>query len=167
MKRFTALFLAAGLAASLLVVPTAASAKAEFTEYTGTESATGMPTILSFRQSGPITHYSHEAYYFDETSDWRTTGTTIVAMNFKGTDLGLPAMSGHIWGTFHTDVASVHGVGAWDGTWTGKMVDGVPIFKVVGHGSGDLQGLKLKASYEGDSPTTIAIRGRILDPHGS
>ena len=49
MKRFTALFLAAGLAASLLVVPTAASAKAEFTEYTGTESATPSTTMARRR----------------------------------------------------------------------------------------------------------------------
>ena len=166
MRRTIALFMAAALAAALLAVPTAASAKAEVTEYTGTETGPDMTVFLSYRQSGPITHYSHVAYFSDETTDWRTTGATTVVMNFKGIDLALPTMAGHIWGTFHTDIESEHGVGAWDGTWTGKMVEGVPVFKAVGHGSGDLDGLKLKANYEGTPLGIIAIEGRILDPHG-
>ena len=167
MRRTIALFMAAGLTAALLAIPATASAKAIVTEYTGTEYAAGPPTFLSYRESGPITHYSHEAYYFDVTDDWRTSGHTTVVMNFTGTGFLTPMMSGHIWGTFHTDIASDDGIGAWDGTWTGKMVDGVPVFKAVGHGFGVLDGMKMKANYVGNSPTTIGITGRILDPHSS
>ena len=124
MRRTIALFMAAGLAAALVAIPATASAKATATEYTGTEQSEGPPTFLSYRESGLITHYSHEAYYTDVTNDWRTTGATTVVMNFTGTGLGTPTMSGHIWGTFHTDVESAFGIGAWDGRWTGKMVDG-------------------------------------------
>ena len=165
MRRIFALIMAVGLMAALLVLPATASAKAEFTEYTGTETGIAMPTNPVFRQSGPIVHYSHVSYYYDDTSDWRTTGYTTVVMNFTGRDFMLPTMSGHIWGTFRTELDGHDG--AWEGTWTGKMVDGLPFFKAVGHGSGVVDGLKMMANYDGTSPTTIAIEGRILDPHGN
>lgn len=165
MRRIFALIIAVGLMAALLALPATASAKAEFTEYTGTEYAAGWPIDQVFRQSGPILHYSHVGYYYDDTSDWRTTGDTTVVMNFTGRDFMLPTMNGHIWGTFRTELRDSDGV--WEGTWTGKMIDGLPFFKAVGHGSGVLDGLKMKAYYHGTSAGTIGIEGRILDPHGS
>lgn len=161
MRRIFALIMAVGLMAALLALPATASAKAEFTEYTGTEYATGMPTDMVTRVSGPVFHYSHVMVFYDDTSDWRTTGYSTVVMNWTTKDW----MNGHIWGTYRTELEGSDG--AWEGTWTGKMVDGVPFFKVVGHGSGVLDGLKMMANYEGTSLTTIGIEGRILDPHGS
>jgi len=64
------------------VIPTAASAKAEVTEFTGTQSAAGISAFLSYRVSEPTIHYSHESYYDDVTDDWRTTGAATVLTNF-------------------------------------------------------------------------------------
>jgi hypothetical protein len=166
MRRIFTLIIAVGLMAALLALPTTASAKAEFTEYTGTESAAIPSPIDPFTWvSGPVFHYSHVMIHHDVTDDWRTTGDATVVMNWTTKDW----MNGHIRGTFHTEVADPdsHDTGAWDGTWTGKMVDGIPIFKAVGHGSGVLDGLKMKASYVGTPNMTIDIEGRILNPHGN
>lgn len=159
MRRVFTLTIAVGLMAALLALPATASAEAEFTEYTGTEYGAGMPTDMVTRVSGPVFHYSHVMVYNDVTDDWRTTGITTVHMNWTTKDWA----NGHIWGTFRTELHGHDGV--WEGTWTGKMVGGVPFFKTVGHGSGVLDGMKMMASYQGTSPTTIGIGGRILDPH--
>ena len=138
---------------------------------TGAEYAIAWPTDQVFRQSGPIAHYSHVGYYYDDTTDWRTKGFSTVVMNFTGRIAGDPGdfkWTGHIWGTFHMKVDDpCHGNGAREGTWTDKMVDGVPYIKTVAHGSGVLDGLQLKTTGYGiPDGGPIMLEGRILEPHG-
>ena len=83
-----------------------------------------------------------------------------------------PAQSNTFTGTMHgTFVTVVTGdgyEGTWEGSWSGKLVNGVSFFTAVGHGTGDLEGLKEKITFTGTRPGgPINMEGRILDPHGS
>jgi hypothetical protein len=144
----------------LVLAPTTVLAEpAEFTYYEGLETPTAPPANAMCKQVEPVLFCSQTSFWFDDTSDPRMTGYTTVQAKFKGPDFA----NGHVWGTFQTEPLAFEGT--WEGTWTGKLIDGVPFFKAVGHGTGELEGLQMKASFEG-SPDGILISGRILDPHG-
>lgn len=160
MKRSLAILVVLGVMFGLVLVPSTALARAHVTEYTGLETPAAPPADVTCRMSGPNLHCSQTSFWNDVTTDDRMTGFTTVYANFKSPD----GVDGHIWGKFVTEVTAYEAT--WVGSWTGKIIDGVPIFKAVGHGTGELEGLKVMISFEG-SPAGIAISGRILEPHGS
>jgi len=170
MKRKTHILLVIGLVVGLLTIPAAASAeRAEVTPYTGLETPTDAPNAEPCRVTGPGLKCFQESYWFDDTTDDRTTGFTTVQANFKTRDAAAVPPSGHIWGSFVTSVYETPNDptselrGTWEGTWTGKLINGAPFFRAVGHGTGEFEGLKLMADFAG-STSGIAIEGRILDP---
>jgi hypothetical protein len=168
MKKSFHFLLVIGLVAGLLLVPAAVSAEtAEVTHYTGLETPSAEPAPEPCLETGPGVKCFQESYWHDVTDDWRTTGWTTVQANFKARDESSP--NGHIWGTFVTSVyvdddPTKALLGTWEGTWTGKIIDGGPFFKAVGHGTGQFDGLKMMANFS-PSQEGIVIEGRILDPH--
>ena len=164
MRRMVKLTFVAGLLAALLAVPGTAFGQAEFTPYTGTETRDGPFTLLSAHGTEVVQmHFTSE--WYDTTSDIRTTGKTIVTGHLTLTD---PATgTGIMHGTSVTYVTGQGYEGTWEGTWQGKLIYGVGYFKAVAHGTGDLEGLKMKATFTGVDPDNVNIEGRILDPHGS
>jgi hypothetical protein len=90
-------------------------------------------------------------------------------------DLNLATGSGGIHGTFVKDVFGMEG--GWQGTFAGHFKDGLAYTRVVGHGTGDLAGMKYFARFApaenpGDDPCpggaagVIAVTGVIHDSHG-
>ena len=163
MRKIFATAVVLGLLTALLAVPGTAIAQAEFTEYTGTETRDGPFTLLSAQGTKVVQmHFTSE--WYDTTSDYRTTGRTVVTGHLTLTD---PATgTGVMRGTSVTYVTGNGYEGTWEGTWQGKLVYGVGFFDAVGHGTGDLAGLKMQATFTGVDPNNVTIEGRILDPHG-
>ena len=77
--------------------------------------------------------------FIDSTSDERVAGTIRVVMN-----MNLDASyQGPAWGTYEIEVP---GRGAWEGTWQGKFHGGsLGTYRLVAHGSGEFEGLELRA----------------------
>jgi hypothetical protein len=97
---------------------------------------------------------------YDDTDDPRTKGTNIVTINANWDADG----AGPFWGTFHLEPDGHDGY--WDGSFTGVMpAEGCARIKVVGHGMGQLEGLRVTMWLEGCGPYSN-ITGEILDPHG-
>lgn len=163
MRKLFATAVVLGLLAALLAVPGTALAKAEFTEYTGTE--TRIPdsfTVLSIHGTD-VVQMRFTSEWNDVTTDARATGRTVVTGHLTLTD---PATgTGVMRGTAVTYVTGQY-EGTWESTWQGRLIYGVGFFEAVGHGTGDLAGLKMKATFTGVDPDNVNIEGRILDPHG-
>jgi hypothetical protein len=164
MRRIFALFIAVGLMAALLALPAAASATAEFSEYTGTETKTLDDTVFENWRGTNVAHVDFYSEWDDVTTDLRATGLTKVSGHLAFTDIATG--TGIMHGTSVTVVDNTSGTGTWLGRWQGKLVYGLGYFKVVAHGTGDFAGLKMMATFTGVSPTVVNIEGRILDPHG-
>ena len=168
MRRKAHIVLVVGLVVGLLTIPATVSAEsAEVTEYAGWETPAAPPSPEPCRVTGPNVKCFQESYWHDQTTDPRTTGWTTVQANYKG---DASFANGHIWGTFVTSVYEDDDTdkalrGTWEGTWTGKLVNGAPSFRAVGHGTGEFEGLKIMADFGPPSSQGIAIEGRILDPH--
>ncbi len=160
MRKLFALFIATGLMAAVLAAPGTAVARAEFTEYTGVETQIGGGPIWDgVDVTKPVIQVELESVFEDVTTDPRTTGTTYVSGKLTITDFA--TFTGIMHGT------SVTEVDGYEGTWQGKMINGVGFFKAVAHGTGDLAGLKMKAVFTGTVPFgPVNIEGRILEPHG-
>ena len=166
MRKLFALFIATGLMAAVLAAPGTAVARAEFTEYTGVETQIGGGPIwdgVDFTK--PIIQVELESVFKDVTTDPRATGTTYVSGKISIKDM--TTFSGTMHGTSLTVVTGDGIEGTWEGTWQGKMVNGVGSFTAVAHGTGDLAGLQMKAVFTGTEPFgPVNIEGRILDPLG-
>ena len=164
MRRVLTLTMAVGLLMAL-TSPGTALAKAEFTEFTGTETQIGGgPDFSGVDWSKPVIHAELESVFDDVTTDPRTTGTTYASGKLTLTD---PAtFTGTMHGTFVTLVTGNGYEGTWEGTWTGKLINGISYFTAVGHGTGDLEGLKEKVTFTGSESGLISMEGRILNPHG-
>ena len=105
--------------------------------------------------------------YDQEMSDERCTGWNTVTANANWDAYGV----GPSWGKFHVDSKDGSSVnGGWDGTWTGMTYpDGSSSIQVVGHGYGDLEGMKVFVDIEfpaGYGWGFGVASGYILDPHG-
>ena len=164
MRRTLALATALGLMIAL-AIPRAALARAEFTEFTGMETQIGGGLIVDgVDWSKPVIKVGLESIYEDVTTDPRTTGTTYVSGTLSITDLA--TFSGNMHGTFVTVVTGDGYEGTWEGRWSGKLVNGLSEFSAVGHGTGDLAGLKEMVTFTGIGDGQISMEGRILEPHG-
>ena len=165
MRRIFALLMAVGLM-MVMAIPGTALARAEFTEYTGVETQIGGgPIFDGVDLTKPVVQFELESVFEDVTTDARTTGTTYVSGKLTVKDMA--TFSGTMHGTSVTVVTGGGYEGTWEGTWQGKLINGVGFFKAVAHGTGDLAGLKMKATFTGTEPFgPVHIEGRILDPHG-
>ena len=164
MRKLFATAVVLGLLAALLAVPGTALARAEFKEYTGTE--TRIPdsfTVLSAHGT-KVVQMRFTSEWNDDTTDDRATGRTVVTGHLTLTD---PATgTGVMRGTAVTYVKNDRYEGTWESTWQGTLVNNVGFFDVVGHGTGDLAGLKMQSTFTGVDADNVNIEGRILDPHG-
>jgi hypothetical protein len=163
MRRTLAFIIAVGLLAALLAIPGTALARAEFTEYTGTETQIGGPIFGPADWTKPVVQVDFESVFSDQATDDRATGTTYVSgkLTIKDTT----TFSGVMRGTSVTVVTGDGYEGTWVGTWQGKLVNGVGFYKAVAHGTGDLAGLKMMFTFTGTEE--VNMEGRILDPHGN
>lgn len=87
-------------------------------------------------------------------------------MSGKLTITDVVTFTGTMHGTYLTVVTGDGYEGTWEGTWTAKLVNGISYFTAVGHGTGDLEGLKAKVTFTGSESGLISMEGRILNPHG-
>ena len=166
MRRTIALIMAVGLVTAI-AVPGTALARAEFTPYTGVETQIGGgPIFAGVDLTKPVVQFELESVFEDVTTDARTTGTTYVSGKLTVTDMA--TFTGTMHGTSVTVVTGDGYEGTWEGTWQGKLINGAGFFEAVAHGTGDLAGLKMKATFTGTvQGGPVNIEGRILDPHGS
>ena len=138
------------------------------------ESATktpfvGIETFVAELDPGSITFPAGKVHFrramnqlTDDTDNDQVTGTSVIVGN--GNLDGLFPPSGQLWGSWHTDV---NAGGSWDGKWTGRLEMGVLSFRGTGHGSGDLEGLKIKIFGRSTSvPGISEYWGWVIDPHG-
>jgi hypothetical protein len=166
MRRTFAILIATGLMAAVLAAPGTAVAKAQFTEYTGVETyVSGGPIFDGVDRSKSVIQLDIASVWDDVTTDARASGRTYVSGKLTVTDLA--TFSGPMHGTSLTVVTGNGFEGTWEGTWQGKLINGVGFFKAVAHGTGDLAGLKMKATFTGTvQGGPVNIEGRILNPHG-
>jgi len=152
------------LTAALLLVAGPVAAKATKTPYTAdyffyppTDPGTWTNPDGNVHVRG-LVHINR----IENATDLRVEGwdTIVVNANWDAN------MVGPMWGTF--TVEPDIGGGLWEGTWTGMVhADGTVSVRVVGHGTGGFEGLKVFTFVE--SPALGAqgsITGYILDPHG-
>ena len=163
MRRMFALTIVVGLLMAVLAVPGTALGKADFTEYTGTETQIGGPVFGPADWTKPVVQVDFESVFLDETTDARASGVTYVSGKLTIKDVA--TFSGIMRGTSLTVVTGDGYEGTWVGTWEGKLVNGVGSYKAVAHGTGDLAGMKMMFTFTGGE--AIPIEGRLLDPHGS
>jgi hypothetical protein len=140
----------------------AAAAKATITEFTGTEIVQKLvyPGDLTFTPGGTFRGRDRVWEMYHHTTDPRVTGTVIVVSNGNFN----PQFRGPCWGTMHVKPDGLEG--AWEAVW--HSPPGRPeIITAVGHGTGELEGLKAWWTFEYDEGDPNGhISGRILDPHG-
>lgn len=170
MRRIFALIIAVGLMAALLALPGAALGRAEFTEYTATETQIDGPNFdLATDWTKPIVQARFTSTFEDVATDPRASGITEVSGKITFTEIDWsvfpPFMVGIMSGTSVTDVSGDGYEGTWVGVWQGKLTGFGSFYKAVAHGTGDLAGMKMMMSF--DSTRTPVIEGRLLDPHGN
>jgi len=166
MRRTFALIMAVGLM-TVMAIPGTALARAEFSEFTGVETQIGGgPIFDGVDLSKPVVQLDLESVFEDVTTDPRNTGVTYVSGKLTVTDMA--TFTGIMHGTSLTVVTGEGYKGTWEGTWQGKLVNGVGFFKAVAHGTGDLAGLKEIIVFTGTAPfQPVIMEGRILEPHGN
>jgi hypothetical protein len=140
----------------------AAGAKATVTEFTGTEEVVDLldEGILIEMPGGTFKGRDRVWEMYHDTTDPRVTGTAIVVSNGNFN----PEFRGPAWGTMRVEPDDLEG--AWEAVW--HSPPGRPeIITAVGHGTGELEGLKAWWTFEYDEGDPNGhISGRILDPHG-
>ena len=132
------------------------------TEFTGEEIVVELvyPGDLAFTPGGTFRGRDRVWKMYHDTTDPRATGTATVVSNGNFN----PEGEGPCWGTF--SVESDEYEGRWEAVW--HSAPSTPeIITAVGHGTGELEGLKAWwiFEYEEGDPNGH-ISGRILDPHG-
>lgn len=172
-RRWITIGILALIAMMLVVTPVAAqSTRIEFTarEFTCSE---GPPGKIWFSEDGTILHIREQTRTGENISDEPlATGTNSIVMNM---DLDLLTGEGHAYGTFSLDVSGVEGT--WDGHWTLHIYPDGFWGTSNGHGTGDLDGMKLKSELtpwdpgDPDNPCETMIgadfvSGYILNPFG-
>lgn len=166
LKRFVLLALVTVAVLSVFAAPaTARSNKTAFRAELGTPYDPGAPEREWIDGAG-VLHVRRQSSKRDITGD--ITGWEEVVSNVN---LDLATLDGEAWGevTFHV---------TWDGRagtfrarYSMKITDGYADGRVVGHGAGELEGVKLMAHVfdvdpPPDPPHLTVLEGIILDPHG-
>ncbi len=94
---------------------------------------------------------------FVQTTDERVWGTTQVMMNMNLDS----SFHGPVWGTY---VIVRPGRGTWEGTWQGKYEGvGLATYLLVAHGSGEFDGLELRAVIVWRAGKGEAWTGEVID----
>jgi hypothetical protein len=162
MRKNRLLFVILMMMALALLPAIPVGAKGTRTEFSGIENMVDIldwgewTTLPSGRQQ--IRGWVLENY--DDTNDPRATGTNIVTINANWDADG----AGPFWGTFHLVPDGYDGY--WEGSFTAKMpAEGCAPIKAVGHGRGELEGLKYTLWAEGCGLYSN-LTGEILDSHG-
>jgi hypothetical protein len=137
----------------LLVVGTAFAGgdanKAEKKAYNYSDTFVGPIAEGTTAISGKMIHLRGvQNSWIIAASDERISGTTTSVMNANLDSTG----TGLIWGTFQIS----NDDGAWEGTYTGQMYNYFAgglnwIIRIVAHGTGAYEGLKIEASEAWDS----------------
>lgn len=160
-----------GLMIVILLGPRAVTAQATRSEYTGTETPTGVTNGGDWRYlpNGGVHFRGQVTTAVDVASDPRASGNTTLVSNGN---LG-PSLTGPIWGNIVLavpDSEGCEGGGVWQGTWAGKMSlsQGYVYWYGVMHGvSGCVEGLKVRFESDMCVPQAdCSYSGRLLDPHG-
>ena len=97
-------------------------------------------------------------YTIVETSERRVSGTITFRLNMN---LDSDTFSGPIWGTYKLEVPDQ---GSWEGTWVGRARTAAYwTYNVVLHGTGELEGLLLRADGVWRAGKGDRLSGVILD----
>jgi len=140
----------------------AGGTRATITEFTGTEILVGLldEGDITITPGGTFKGRDRVWEMFHDTTDPRVTGTAIVISNANFNR----EFHGPAWGTLSVESDAYEG--GWEATW--RSPAGRPeIIIAVGHGTGELEGLKAWWTFEYDEDDPNGrISGRILDPHG-
>jgi hypothetical protein len=149
MKRQTRLILIGlALTATLLLATGSAAAKKETRrDFTGTHylCTVGVPEPW---YTGPMEHV-RGLTWTGRAESLGVDGEPLYNADSHGTqnwNLNTKTGSGGVWGTFTKEVDDVDGT--WEGTYAGKYVDNVSYIHVVGHGTGELAGMKYFATFD-------------------
>jgi hypothetical protein len=166
-KRLSAALMTLLVLTSVIVIFSMSSVQAQSTkaDYTGEAilSALVDPGLTWFR--GGVEHIRDQVIVFrDDCTDPRVNGYNTLVTNWNiNTKTGVVIMGGK----FSFDVDGVEG--GWEGTFTGNNIDdGILSIHLVGHGTGELVGLKIVmwAEDRGIVLPEADLSGYILDPHG-
>ena len=111
----------------------------------------------------------------DMQTSWNVFSEALVDGNMRrvmNVNCHVPSRIGPFWGTFSL-VLTDYPLSSWEGTYTGyRYEDGLMYSRWVGHGTGDLEGLKIKfyvtkpPGVNPGCPKWIPLTGYILSPHG-
>jgi hypothetical protein len=166
-KRIFNLSVASLLVLVVLAAPVAAGTTR--TEYAGTEYYGG--PITGGRQwisgDGVLHIRGGEESYYDDVSDPRLSGDSVVTVNANFQFAEPPVfVYGQMWGTFRIE----NDGGYWEGHWVGERTEqGFSYIRTVLHGHGDYDGLLARAEYVREDPNPSApfsVSGVIMDPGG-
>jgi hypothetical protein len=107
------------------------------------------------RIAGQTTHRRKRTTYLiiEESDQPLFNGTLVRIVNFNRNNRRGISMR---WGTFEVVMEDVL---LWKGTWTGKAREGMTTENFVGHGVGDLKGMRIKFTRMG----TLGVTGFILE----
>jgi hypothetical protein len=98
-------------------------------------------------------------YQIVETSDTRISGSVILRFNMN---LDSTSFSGHFWGTY---LIEAPGRGTWEGLLEGDVNSPTKwTYRVVLFGSGEFEGLQLRADGTWQAGDGDRLRGLILTP---
>ena len=136
------------LIATLLVATGSAAAKATRTEFRGTYyncGPTGPPAKVWETGDGRVLHMrgSPGRGYATSTHDYYNATNEDLASY----DLNLVTGSGGLHGTFEKTVTTKGINGGWQGTFGGHFKNGLAYLSIVGHGTGELAGMKYFAKF--------------------
>ena len=149
-KRTRVTSLALALIAILLLATGSAAAKATKIEFSYTQftCSTGTPERMWFSgetPEGPALHWRGmpsiaRLVSTDADAPWWFDGAHNPAVG--NADVKFPAYTGHVHGTFVLEFDNKPGT--IEGTWGGKMINGILSFTGIGHGAGGLGGTKFR-----------------------
>jgi len=98
-------------------------------------------------------------YGIVQTTDPRVSGEVTMQFNMN---LDTSTFSGPFWGSYSIELP---GRGAWEGTVEGRAHSGAFwTYRVVLFGSGDFEGLQIRANGEWRAGQGDRLEGRIHDP---
>lgn len=159
-KRKFVLLVIVVLLASLVLAPGAALAKATVTEFSGTETVVALidPGAATF-PGGNLHGRGRIWEVYHATNDPRVNGTVIVVSNANFDS----NFEGVAWGTFRVEPEGYDGT--WEARWHSNPTN-PDVITAVGHGTGELEGLKAWWRLTYVTEVDVVISGRILDPQG-
>ena len=165
LKRFVLLALVTVAVLSVFAAPaTARSTKTVFTAELLTPYDVGAPE-REWIDGGSTLHARGQSSKRDITGD--IVGWEAVEGNIN---LNLETLDGQAWGEVTLYVTWKGREGTFEAHYSMQITDGYADGRVVGHGTGELEGVKLMAHvFDVDPPPGIhlmVLEGVLLDPHG-